>query len=158
MGPDGVLATESLTGAAYYDQARLKQAIETAKTQSDYVWVDTQLWPEYGTTPGGDQVSVSQEAINYGADIVTGVSSHELQGAANYNGKLVFYGLGNFFFDQMLELESRQGIALRAYMYDGKVRSIEILPTMMFNNCQPRFLEGSEKERLLNYFLDISTL
>lgn len=156
MGPGGVIATEELAGTAYYDQTLLASALSEARQNSDIVWVDNQLWPEYGTDPGTDQVTLGRESIEGGADIVTGVGSHEIQAAEFYNSKPVFWGLGNFYFDQMAWQETRQGIVLRAYLYDGKIRDIEVHPTLMYDYCQPRFAEGEEKTQLLQYFIDIS--
>ncbi|MBN2101107.1 CapA family protein [Candidatus Dojkabacteria bacterium] len=157
MGPDGVIATDQLAGSAYYDEAKLEAAIEQASSSADIVWVDTHLWPEYGTTPGNDQVEHSQESIDLGADIVTGVSSHEIQGATFYHGKPVFYGLGNFLFDQMWSTETRQGLVLSIHIYDKGIRNIEIKPTILYDYCQPRFAEGSTNANLLNYVLEISS-
>jgi poly-gamma-glutamate capsule biosynthesis protein CapA/YwtB (metallophosphatase superfamily) len=39
--------------------------------------------------------------VRAGADIVTGVQSHVPQGMEFTDGRLVLYGLGNLFFDQM---------------------------------------------------------
>jgi poly-gamma-glutamate capsule biosynthesis protein CapA/YwtB (metallophosphatase superfamily) len=158
MGPEGVLAGENDTGAAYYDSDRLAESIEKARNISDIVWVDTHLWPEYGTTPSSDQISLSQEAIDLGADIVTGVSSHEIQGMTFYKNKPIFYGLGNFLFDQMFSIETRQGMALSVTLYEGRIVHIELLPTHMYDYCQPRFLEGSSRLDLIQYFMSISDL
>ncbi len=156
MGPGGVLATDGLAGTAYYDQGLLANAVNEAKQNADIIWIDNQLWPEYGTEPGNDQLTLNREAIDDGADIVTGVGSHEIQSMEFYNGKPIFFGLGNFLFDQMLNQETRQGIVLNAYIYDKKIRNIEIYPTMMYDYCQPRFSVGEEKILLQQYLVDIS--
>ncbi len=156
MGPDGVIATDSLAGAAYYDEAKFGAAMKSASKKADIVWVDTHLWPEYNTTPAEDQLLHGRESVDLGADIVTGVSSHEIQGMEFYEGKPVFWGLGNFLFDQMWSLETRQGLVLKLYVYDGAIRQIEVHPTLTYDYCQPRYLSGSEKSRVLNYFLGIS--
>jgi len=158
MGSAGVLATESTTGTAFYESEAFRDAISSAKETTDIVWVDTQLWPEYGTSPGADQISISREAIDAGADIVTGVSSHEMQGMTIYNGKPVFYGLGNFLFDQMWSTATRQGLILELTVYDGTIRQITPMPTVLYDYCQPRFAQGNERTTLLDYFLSISSL
>ena len=70
--------------------------------------------------------------------------------------KPVFYGLGNFLFDQMWSQETRQGLVLEVTLYDGAIRRIELLPTIMHDYCQPRFAEGQDKNDLIQYFFSIS--
>jgi hypothetical protein len=156
MGPDGVIATESLTGTAYYTQKDFLNSLDLVPEDTDIIWLDTHLWPEYGTTPTTEQITLTQEAVDNGVDFVTGVSSHEIQSITFYEDTPIFYGLGNFWFDQMWSQETRTGIALRVYVYEGKIRNIEILPTKVYNYCQPRFLTGDEKTEVLEYLVEIS--
>jgi poly-gamma-glutamate synthesis protein (capsule biosynthesis protein) len=46
---------------------------------------------------------MSHELIDYGADVVIGSHPHVPQGFEMYNGKPIFYSLGNFIFDQSNE-------------------------------------------------------
>jgi poly-gamma-glutamate synthesis protein (capsule biosynthesis protein) len=156
MGPDGVIATESLTGTAYYTQDDFLNSLGLVPEDTDILWLDTHLWPEYGTTPTTEQITLTQEAVDNGVDLVTGVSSHEIQSITFYEDTPIFYGLGNFWFDQMWSEETRTGITLRIYAYEGKIRNIEILPTKVYDYCQPRFLEGDEKQEVLEYLIEIS--
>jgi hypothetical protein len=168
MGPSGVLATDNLAGTAYYDKDKLKNAIQSAENENqsndnetdrdtyNSIWVDTHLWPEYGTTPTTEQQRLSQEAVDFGADIVIGVSSHEIQPMTFYNDKPIFYGLGNFWFDQLLSEKSRQGVALRIQMYNNQIANIEIHPTYMQDYCSVVLLAGDEKTQMLRYLNDIS--
>lgn len=158
MGPAGVIAGDNVSGTAFYESARFQETISRARQDADIVWVDTHLWPEYGTTPGEDQVRITREAVEAGADIVTGVSSHEIQGMTFIDGKPVFYGLGNFLFDQMWSTETRRGIALEITAYEGALRRITVKPTQMHNYCQVRFLTGEEGATVLMNFGEISGL
>lgn len=156
MGPPKVLADKNQTGTAYYDREQFKTSMEQAKKQADLIWVDTHLWPEYGTSPSGEQINLSQEAINFGADIVTGVSSHEIQSMTFYKNKPIFYGLGNFWFDQLLAENTRKSLAIKVYVYQNDIRNIEILPTYMLDACQVEFQSKQEKTNTLQYLRDIS--
>lgn len=157
MGPTGVIADEESSGVAYYDDELFSQTLTKARVNADIVWVDTHLWPEYGTTPGADQIAVSEKAASLGASIITGVSSHELQGMTFIGPTPVFYGLGNFLFDQMWSMETRQGLVLEVTLFENKIINITLMPTILYDYCQPRFAEAEEKTRLLNYFKQIST-
>ena len=55
---------------------------------------------EYSRSPNEYQVNISHELIDNGADIVIGAHAHVTQGVEMYNGKPIFYNLGNFIFDQ----------------------------------------------------------
>ena len=51
-------------------------------------------------SPNENQVKIAHELIDYGADVVIGSHPHVTQGIEMYNGKPIFYSLGNFIFDQ----------------------------------------------------------
>ena len=155
MGPRGVIATDTLPGAASFDEASFASAMTQARESADIVWVDTHLWPEYWTGKADTrQLEHSNRAVDLGADIVTGVSSHDIHGYYFKEGIPIFLGLGNFLFDQMWSQETRDGIVLKVSLYEKKVRRIEVLPTTMYDWCQPRFHEGEEKKSALENFFN----
>ncbi len=156
MGPGGVLAGVTSPGTAFYDSEKFQNSLTRANELSDIVWVDTHLWPEYGTVPTNEQITLSQEAIDGGADIVTGVSSHEIQAMTFYKSKPIFYGLGNFWFDQILNENTRLGFALEVKLYQGKIRNIKIIPIRMHDSCQVRLLKNERKQEILLYLNEIS--
>lgn len=43
---------------------------------------------------------IAHELIDYGADVVIGSHPHAPQGIEMYNGKPIFYSMGNFIFDK----------------------------------------------------------
>lgn len=55
-------------------------------------------WEKY---PLPDHVGLSREAIDCGFDMVYFCHSHNIQEYEFYNGKLIHYGLGNFYFSSM---------------------------------------------------------
>lgn len=66
---------------------------------------------------------------------------------------LIFYGLGNFFFDQMWSHETRQGIIPWLIFEDGKLISLQIYTTLLHDYSQPRLTEGEERIELLKEIL-----
>ena len=149
-GPQYVsLARGDRPGANYYTEEKLKAAVEEARKNADVVVVDYQFIETYSYQPITEQVNVFRKTIDFGADIVVGVQSHQPQRIEFYNGKVIFYGLGNFFFDQMWSYPTRQGIIPRITFYDGKIQSIEVLTTLLYDYSQPRFTTGSERQDLL---------
>jgi poly-gamma-glutamate capsule biosynthesis protein CapA/YwtB (metallophosphatase superfamily) len=66
-----------------------------------------------------------------------------------YKGKYIFYSLGNFVFDQMFSLETRQGLAIKATFTRNGVRDVSFHPTLIEDYAQPHFLEGDEAAEVL---------
>jgi len=67
---------------------------------------------EYPTTPDGLQKQEFRKMIDKGADVIVGASAHVVQAAEAYKGKLIFYSLGNFIFDQQFSEPVRSSAVL----------------------------------------------
>lgn len=80
-----------------YDDAS-KQIAEN--NDSDLIVAYLHFGNEYSTSPNENQVKIAHELIDLGADVVIGSHPHVPQGIEMYNGKPIFYSLGNFIFDQ----------------------------------------------------------
>ena len=84
-------------------------SFEDAKKQigenndSDIIIAYMHYGNEYSTSPNENQINISHELIDLGADVVLGAHPHVTQGIEVYNGKPIFYSLGNFIFDQSNE-------------------------------------------------------
>lgn len=83
---------------ATYDPTKLLEEIQAAKQQCDYVVVYVHWGIERNTEPEEYQKSLSRQYIDAGADAVIGAHPHVLQGIEYYQGKPIFYSLGNFIF------------------------------------------------------------
>lgn len=84
--------------SAYDSDDAFKQISEN--NDSDLIIAYMHYGNEYSNSPNDNQVKISHELIDYGADIVIGSHPHVPQGIEMYNGKPIFYSLGNFIFDQ----------------------------------------------------------
>ncbi|MFH1282908.1 MAG: CapA family protein [bacterium] len=76
----------------------IKQDVRKAKSKADYVFVVYHGGDERSYYPKQVQKDIAHTAIDNGADAVVGHHPHVLQGIEVYNGKLIFYSLGNFLF------------------------------------------------------------
>jgi poly-gamma-glutamate synthesis protein (capsule biosynthesis protein) len=74
------------------------EVIEEAKAHSDYVIAYVHWGTEGHLYPDADELTLAEEYVNAGADIVIGGHAHRLQGMTYINGKPVLYSLGNFWF------------------------------------------------------------
>lgn len=83
-------------GTTYFDATRLEQAIRTAKANADIVIVMPHWGEEHNPNYNGSQQWWAHAFIDWGADIIIGNHPHIIQGSEIYNGKYIFYSLGNF--------------------------------------------------------------
>lgn len=86
-----------------YSSGAIVSAIKEAKKTCDFLTVYVHWGIERSTTPEDYQVSLAHEYIDAGADLVIGSHPHVLQGIEFYQGKPIFYSLGNFIFNQSIE-------------------------------------------------------
>lgn len=81
-----------------YDAAALVSEIEKAEESCDFTVVYVHWGIEKSTQPEEYQRTLARQYIDAGADAVIGAHPHVLQGIEYYEGKPIFYSLGNFIF------------------------------------------------------------
>ena len=102
-----------------YDPARLLEVFAEAKACSDYVVLFVHWGTEHTDVLETVQKTTSHAYIDAGADLIIGTHAHQLQGIEFYNGKAIFYNLGNFWFD---DYEIETGLVKFELMADGEER------------------------------------
>lgn len=102
-------------GSAYFDLELYKAEVNKARNefQADYVLVIPHWGFEYKTYTDVKQVEWAHLFIDNGADIVIGGHPHVVQPTEEYNGKMIYYSLGNFVFDNMEGAEDGQMLSLK---------------------------------------------
>jgi hypothetical protein len=155
FGPDYALAGPDSPGAAPFSLATVQADVAEARSQADLVFVNVQYTEAYQTAPLPEQVTDFRAIAHAGADVVTGSQAHQPQVVELYEGKPIFYGLGNLFFDQTWSLATRQSLIVRHYVYQGRLLSVEILPTTMGSDCQPTVAAGQERDEILRTVLPV---
>ncbi|HYF05951.1 MAG TPA: CapA family protein [Patescibacteria group bacterium] len=109
------------------DTVRLKKSVTGAKKTADVVVVSMHAGTEYVREPNELQKNFAHSAIDSGADIVIGHHPHWVQTIENYNGKYIFYSLGNFVFDQDWSQDTKEGLVLKISI-EGKKPSSQTAP------------------------------
>ena len=66
---------------------------------------------EYRHVPSSDQVRLAEQLVDLGADMIVGHHPHVVESIHYYKGRLIFYSLGNFIFDQA-DPETKKGIVV----------------------------------------------
>ena len=157
----GAIATADHAGANYYTDAKAKADIETAKQNSQLVIVDIQYsecqaypagFVEYPICdqPIGGQEEIFRQLVDFGADIVIGSSAHQPQTYEMYNGKMIYYGLGNLYFEQIQWPGTERGIILTHYVVDGKLIQTKLTPTVYGESYQTRLMDSPDAEAFLD--------
>lgn len=102
---------------------------------------------EYAMTSSEIQKQVAHDLIDAGADLIIGGHPHVSQDIEKYNGKLIFYSLGNFIFDQYFSKETQEGLLVGMELYKDK--QVYTLYPIMNHLSQPRLME-EEKQAFLD--------
>lgn len=150
-GPQFAWATADLPGSARFDRETMAATISAIKAdgKADVVLAELQYQETYNVQPLVDQRNDFRALARAGADIVTGVQSHVPQAVEFEEGKLILYGLGNLYFDQMYNQATREGLIVKHTIYAGRHLSTQILTTLLYEYGQPRWMTPVEREQLL---------
>ena len=116
-------------GIAELTDEKLQQAIAAAGEVSDVVIAMPHWGPEDTSTPNSYQLHFAQVAVEAGADVVVGNHTHVVQAIQQINGIDVFYGLGNFVFDQTWDLAHQQGVMLLLHFSGMDYTGYDLIPT-----------------------------
>lgn len=87
--------------------------IRDVKENSDITLVYAHWGHEYSQDPGHRIRKLARAFIDRGADLVVGSHPHVVQEKEVYQGKMIYYSLGNFVFDQYHNQDTRRGLAVQ---------------------------------------------
>jgi len=156
----GAISGVDSAGANSFDFARIEADIAAAKVTSDFVTVNVQYWECYAYPDGyvefpecdlpiGEQEANFKKIVDLGADMVVGSSAHQPQTWEIYNGKPIYYGLGNLYFDQTSWPGTERGLILSNYFVDGELVQTKITPNVYGEDLKTRIMTDEEAEYLL---------
>lgn len=135
-----------------YDPARLLSAVQKARESCDFLCVYVHWGIERSATPEEYQATMAHALIDAGADAVIGAHPHVLQGVEYYNGKPIFYSLGNFIFYQTTE---RTAIAKLTLMADNTAKW-QLLPAGASSACTSLLEDAGAREDFYQYMAGLS--
>ncbi len=137
----------------YYENVAAEQ-IKEAKERGDFVIVDVQYYEcaayasEYedpicdaANSAAGDQIGFFRHLIDLGADVVVGTSAHQAQTFELYGDGVIYYGLGNLFFDQIWWPGTTRSLILSHYFHNGKLLQTKLVGTVYGKDMQTRLLD-----------------
>lgn len=143
-------AGEDTPGIAVLNEENIYAAIAAAREDSDVVIFMPHWGPEDAATPTWIQRNLAQVIVDAGADLVVGNHTHVVQGYQELDGVPVFYGLGNFVFDQSWARDHSQGVILKV-MYQGtKYLGFKLIPTHVDQSGHVTIAEPDEAQEILD--------
>lgn len=156
------MATETAAGSAGYNPRLLLNKIKQEKAKSNHVIVVFHGGNEFNPLPSPDTQERYRLILDMGADAVVGGHTHCPQGYEIYDGKPIFYSMGNFLFKSSTEREennswyygympilelSESGIAFEIIPYKFNISATKI-----------SVFSGENKEKMLNYIEKLSKI
>ena len=141
-------AGEDTPGIAVLNDENLKAAIDAARQVSDVVILMPHWGPEDVPWPGYIQRNLAQQAVAAGADLVVGNHTHVVQAVQEIEGVQVFYGLGNFVFDQWPR-DHQQGVILLVKFEGTQYKGYDFIPTHVDQDGQVHIADPEEAAEIL---------
>jgi poly-gamma-glutamate capsule biosynthesis protein CapA/YwtB (metallophosphatase superfamily) len=144
----GVYATADKAGIAVLTEENVKIAIQAARQVSDVVIVMPHWGPEDVSTPNWIQRNLAHVIVEAGADLVVGNHTHVVQGIQEIDGIPVFYGLGNFVFDQWRRTH-QQAVILKVSFEGTRYIGYELVPTHVDGDGRVHIAAADEAAEIL---------
>ena len=138
----GYWATATRAGSAPMTVDGVRADVAAArKAGADVVIVFPHWGTEYDPTPFAGQRARAESAIDAGADMVIGNHAHWAAGMEIYEGKPIWYALGNFVFDQTWSEPTEEGITLELTFDGARLAQIRMRPHIILDKAQPNFMD-----------------
>ncbi len=155
-----ILAYDAIAGSYYAKSDRIgsaplkgtyvKQDVAAArKAGADVVIVFPHWGTEYDPTPFASQQKLARMIIDSGADMVIGNHAHWAAAMEVYEGKPIWYALGNFVFDQTWSEPTMEGITLELTFRGSELVQAHMRPHLILDKAQPNFLDPAGDGRVV---------
>lgn len=141
---------------SYLDLNAANDLIRAVRPNVDYLVVSIHWGVEYQHKPNYEmQVKPGHDFIDAGADFVIGHHPHVVQSFEVYNGKLIFYSLGNFVFDQYWSTDTQEELAIGIILtkIEDSIKSKVYLFPMKSERSQSRMMSEEEKAKWVEKFI-----
>lgn len=99
--------------------------IKKADNLVDHVVVYAHWGNEYDMEANNNQVELAKRFIEAGADLIIGAHPHVIQNIDLYNGKYIYYSLGNFIFDQYFNKDVSCGLVVKFEFTKDDIKLLE---------------------------------
>ncbi len=132
----------------------LKTYIEKLQMESDVQVAYVHWGEEYVLVHNDAQKMLGEVLIDAGIDAVVGHHPHVVQDVALYNGKPIFYSLGNFVFDQFFSNEVQEMLGVQMNIQDAQITYTLVPFSSIDTRSQPHHANAETaivlRERILS--------
>jgi len=118
-----------------------KEKVRELKSRNDFVVLMIHWGKEFETRSSLHQRDKAHGMIDAGVDLIIGHHPHVVQESEVYNGKYIYYSLGNFVFDQYFSEEAQKGLGLDIRLQLGGTVFIREIP-FIINKAQPKLVRS----------------
>ncbi len=120
-----------------FDPQIIIDTVKKYDSQVDWLIVSLHWGNEYLPQAEKWRVDLAHQLVDAGADIIHGHHPHVWQGIEDYQGKKIYYSLGNFIFDQSWSWETSHTNIIRLTLSQDSIINEEITPIEIKFNSQP---------------------
>ncbi len=136
-------ATPDKVGTFNCKKSDVAGRIREIRDTADVVIVYPHWGREYRPTPVSYQQKLAQDWVDAGADLVVGAHSHIAGAMGDYDGKVVFFSLGNLIFDQDFRQSTMQGVIPEMTFDGNRLVQIDLHPTLIVD-AQPNLVAPND--------------
>ncbi len=135
-------AADGEPGSAQLSLVRVRNDIKWARRDgADIVIVFPHWGAEYQAKPFAAQQRIAHDIIDAGADMIIGNHAHWAAAMEIYEGRPIWYALGNFVFDQTWSEPTMEGITLELTFEGTELVQVRMRPHIILDKAQPNFLD-----------------
>jgi poly-gamma-glutamate synthesis protein (capsule biosynthesis protein) len=146
----GYRAGSDKPGSASFTVDNVKSDVQKARDSGAQVVIVFPHWgTEYDPTPFAGQQALARAAIDAGADLVIGNHAHWAGAVEVYEGKPIWYALGNFVFDQTWSEPTMEGMTLELTFDGPTLVQARMRPHIILDKSQPNFLDPAGDGRVV---------
>jgi poly-gamma-glutamate synthesis protein (capsule biosynthesis protein) len=145
-------ATDDTPGTNPYDPDIFLDDIAALAASYDIVIPYFHFGIEYVEIPPHWAVEGVRSAIDAGATLVVTNHPHVIQGMEFYDGKPIIYSVGNFIFDQMFSVQTREGLILELVLRGNQCVQLRTRGVYIEDFQQPRLMTGGEQAGIMDRF------
>ena len=133
---------------SYQGKDKIISTISEIKKETSFLVVYPHWGVEYNQNFTKSQQKTAHEFIDAGADVIIGTHPHVIEPVEIYNGKPIFYSIGNFIFDQAQTGPKTEGLAIKILLNKKSV-TYEI-NSMFIKNSQASIMDSENRQRILD--------
>ena len=151
-------ATESQSGVFRTAESNelICQRIAEAREKADFVVVYEHWGIEGDTVLEEYQTESGKEFIDAGADVVVGDHPHVVQGIEWYNGKPIFYSMGNYWFSSMGRYTMLLQVELSRDEAGNTTTGFRLVPAWTQSGKVSALTDGDSQREFYDYLESIS--